>query len=189
VRTEHISNLTDFLPSFSPWETAGGASELALVHFFRGCIISSFGMVETQLNEIAVRCSRIEAYHRLSLKFPWKTDDRLQFLKKAFQEEGVLSDFKSTGFQTVVQFEKMRSDRNLWAHGLIKVFPGSGVHRWTGARIHIEHFNPGNGCFQYEMRVMNSADVQKLCLDVKNLADDCNHLHCNLSALLPRVDI
>lgn len=187
MKVDHVPDLANYLPTYSPWETAGGITELALAQLFRGAIISSFGMIETQLNEIALRCSKIELYHELSLRFPWKTDERLAFLKKAFVIDGVLFPYQIDALEIISSFQKMLPTRNMWAHGHLKVLPGHQGNRWHGASITIEHYNPGNGAFIYERKPLTGSQIQQIAFDVKELADKCNALHCDVRDKLPAV--
>ena len=182
-----LPDIGTLLPSASPWETAGGHDELATVIFLRGAILGSFGFVETQLNEIAIRSSRIPKYLELCQKFPWKLPDRLKYLSRAFSIEGPLQDVAPEGNKLVEEFREAQKLRNKWAHGALSVLPGTRDNRWLGAWITLKNFDAGQGQFNFSVDRWTGADIEGQARNAKSLADRSNMIHCSLVGHLPEL--
>ncbi len=182
-----LPNIASLLPSASPWETAGGHNELATVIFLRGAILSSYGFVETQLNEIAIRSSRLKIYNDLNPKFPWKFADRMKYLTKAFSTEGVLKEHAPSGRILVEDFIADQKNRNKWAHGALSVLPGGADQRWTGAWITLKNFDPKNNEFEMSNDRWLSSEIIEQVHHAKSLADRSNEIHCSLFHVLPEI--
>jgi len=180
-----LDEVENLLPSSSPWETLGGHDELATVMFLRGAILGSYGFIETKLSEIAIRSSRIGEYSRLQSKFPWKTADRLKYLSRAFDLEGVLKNHAPLGKKLVDDFAAVQVHRNKWAHGSLSVLPGSANDRWGGAWITLTNINPGHDQLDVTTDRWTKDQIIGQAIEAKQLADRTNAIHCLLTNVLP----
>jgi hypothetical protein len=182
-----IDEISQVLPHSSPWETAGGHDELATVIFLRGAILSSYGFIETQLNELAIRSSRFEIYHSLRGSFPRSLPERLDYLTQAFGLLGPLYVVKDLGIELVDDFRKRQVHRNKWAHGQLKVHPGNGRNRWLNSWITVTNFNPRKECFDMSIDRWTGAEILQQAIAVKVLSDRSNEIHCRITQSLPEV--
>lgn len=182
-----LTDVGSLLPSGSPWETLGGHDELATVTFLRGAILGCYGFVETQLNEIAIRSSRIEEYYKLQAKFPWKFADRMNYLSKAFSVAGILKDIAPDGKKLVKDFVAMQNHRNKWAHGALAVMPGDRSNRWNGSWITLKNFNPADKQFDFTTDRWTGQQIIEQAMETKRLASRSNSIHAAVVSSLPKV--
>lgn len=182
-----LEDVESLLPFSSPWETVGGCDELATVIFLRGAILGSYGFVETKLNEIAIRSSRIDEYHQLQTKFPWKIGDRLKYLSRVFDLDGVLKHKAPSGKELVDDYRAILEQRNKWAHGSIAVLPGMGTNRWCGAWITLTNIDSGNDQFSLTTDRCTIDQIVEQAKDAKQLANRANSIHGALIDYLPQV--
>ena len=175
------------MPYWSPWETMGGTAELHFATFLRGARLSSFGLTETCLTEISVRASRIETYHEMQKSIPWKTDDRLKFLRKIFSADGDLKEFSELGLKVVDGYSNFRSERNAWAHGHLVILPCTAPQRWENAWITLKHYDPKKGSFnQNNLRILAS-DLVDFTKSAKQIADNAIELRSKVDQRLPQL--
>lgn len=175
------------LPSSSVWETAGGSEELATAIFLRGCIIGSFGLIETKFNDIAIRSSKIPEFHKISLKAPRTIFDRLEFVKSVFKTQ-IFDEFVfEHGPDVVDKVLEKQGLRNKWAHGSLSVLPGMAGQRWNTATIELTNFEPKANRFDWTIKKYTGLQIQELALSTKSLADEVNLIHCKIGKFLPEI--
>ena len=107
----------------NPWVTK---SEIEAAMLFRGAIVSAYGYIETSLGELCLRASRLEEYADLRQTFPFSTEKRVSFLRKAFST-GPLEPYKRTAHLFLDKFQNNDRLRNLVAHAKMQVMNESGA--------------------------------------------------------------
>ena len=107
----------------NPWVRRG---ELEATLFFRGVIVSAVGYIETQIAELALRCSRLPQYESLRSTFPYSIQARLTFLQQA-AALAPLNQLPNVAEQYAKRVERLLNDRNLMAHARMEVMPDWGV--------------------------------------------------------------
>jgi hypothetical protein len=182
-----LEDVETLLPYSTPWETSGGCSELATVTFLRGALLGSYGFIETQLNELAIRSSRIPIYHDLMPRFSKQLNNRLDYLCKAFSSEGPLKREEKRGLNLIEKFRSLQSDRNKWAHGRLTVLPGSTANRWDGATITLSNYNPTTTGFRLTEEKFTHQEITAKVIKVRKLALASNRIHCSVTQSLPEL--
>jgi hypothetical protein len=94
--------------------------------FFRGVVVSAYGSIETRLAELAIRISRLHCYASLKSEFPYKSENRLKYLREAFSF-GPLKPYEKTAEQFCKRFENSAELRHLIAHAWMQVLPEWGI--------------------------------------------------------------
>ncbi len=180
-----IQNPDRFLPITSPWETAGGSAEQSTILFLRGCILSSFGMVEMQLKQIAFGCSKREEYSDLKEKAPRNIKDFLKYISRVANADGPVQNSGVNVTEICRKFEDQLDIRNCWAHGHLVVLPGSGDQdsRWDGSWITLELFDRRQTEFIKNRWLHEEVEMQAEA--AKELADECNLAFCALRSVVP----
>ena len=108
----------------NPWSRRGDV-EAALL--FRGTIVSAYGYIETQLGNLAIRCSRLPVYEQIRETFPFSMQARLSFLKTAFST-GPLKPHAGLALQFFARVEVGLELRHLAAHAQMQVLPRWGIN-------------------------------------------------------------
>lgn len=183
------AEIADLLPQTSVWEMAGGNSEFATVMFLRGSILSSYGFIETQLNEIMLRLSKLEEFNKLADGSPWKVRSRMKFLRQCFAQEGPLLQHRDLALDVINAFENEQDERNRWAHGKIVVLPGSTDNRWHGAWITLQCLESRGDHVQFDRPRFQSSEIVEKAKKLKRLSELSNALHCAVDDLIPRIEI
>lgn len=181
-----IEDIDEFLPIHSVWDTVGGSDELATVVFLRGSILSSYGYVETQLNDLALRASHVPALHALSPKLPQTIRLRMSFLKTCFETFEPLAPCREHGAALIDEFLAAQPDRNEWAHGRLVAMPGTADNRWLGANITLEYCSPKREVFQVGYRRMSATDLTLHAKKTRALAQRSQELHFEAAEVLPK---
>lgn len=104
----------------NPW-TPQDEVEKALL--YRGAILAAWGLIETSISEIAIRCSCTDAYSGLRDKFPYSIGERVSYLARVLEAPGPLSPYASFGLQFLKRFERSKSLRNTMAHSRMTLLP------------------------------------------------------------------
>jgi len=178
-------NSNRFLPITSPWETVGGSAEQITVNFLRGCILSSFGMVEMQLKQIAYGGSKLEEYRTIRKRAPWKRSDFLKYIRDVAAVDGPVrnSGVDITGICN--EFEAQLETRDHWAHGHLVVLPGARGNRWDGSWITLESWKSHKGKTTLVTHRWSHSEIESQVETAKILADKCNIAFSELSPIVP----
>jgi hypothetical protein len=181
-----LSDIASFFPPVGPWETQGGCDELATVIFLRGALLSNYGFIETQLNELAIRSSYIKSYYELNPEFPRELKHRLEYLSKAFSVEGPLRYEEEKGLHLIAEFGAKQSERNNWAHAAWGIIPGPNNNRWSGTSIKVINYNRGNKLFNMTVNNFTTDQIINEVKEMKSLAILSNEIHCSVTQNLPK---
>lgn len=173
-----------FLPVTSPWETAGGSAEQSTIIFLRGCILSSLGMVEIQLKQIAFGCSNRDEYLALREKAPWKRTDFLKYIKRVAVADGPVKNSGLAIFEICDEFEDHFETRDRWAHGHLVVLPGGRDCRWEDVWITLKSLETENGQVKLIEKRWSYSEIESQAERAKALADKCNLAFNELRSLI-----
>lgn len=105
-----------YAPEKNPWVKR---DEMDAALLFRGAIISSYGHIETRLAEMAIRCSRMDAYVGLKADFPYSMPKRLAFLRSCFAI-GPLARYGNVANAFFTRFEDAAELRHMMAHAYME---------------------------------------------------------------------
>ena len=112
-----------YATELNPW---GKKGDIEATLLFRGAIVSAMGAIETNLGELALRCSRLEQYAAIRSTFPYSFKNRVKFLRQAFDLEP-LARHQQIANQFFNRVESLFASRNLVAHARMQVMPDWGV--------------------------------------------------------------
>lgn len=107
----------------NPWSRRG---EVEAALLFRGAIVSAYGYIETRMGELALRISKMAEYQDLRESFPYRTDQRVSYMRRAFARPP-LNAFERIAAQALSRFEIAGTLRNQAAHARMTVMPDWGV--------------------------------------------------------------
>jgi hypothetical protein len=182
-----IDRVEDLLPIKGVWETAGGADELVTVVFLRGAILSSLGAIETTINEIAIRSSRIEIYHLLSKKVPKTITNRIDYITAISQINGVMSDFAPELLPILSKYREFYEIRNKWAHGHLTVLPGTRGQRLENAWITLANKSPKTSVFEVVNDRWTINEIIQQACETARLANQMTRLAQRITSVLPEM--
>jgi hypothetical protein len=109
--------------SVNPWSRRG---EIEAALLFRGTLVASYGEIEVQMAELAIRCSRLPEYYGLRDNFPFTVAKRTNFLRQAFSC-GPLNVYQKVAECALKRVEEATELRHLVAHARMQVQPDWGV--------------------------------------------------------------
>lgn len=178
-----------FLPITTPWETAGGSAEQSTILFLRGCILSSFGMVEMQLKQIAFGCSSRDEYCEIRKKAPWKRLEFLKYIKQVAIADGPVKISGVSVDEICDEFESQFEIRDCWAHGHLVVLPGSLNNRWEGAWITLKSMKTEKDQIKLVENRWTYLEIESQAERAKTLADKCNLAFSALGTIVPLQEI
>jgi len=179
-----LDNLSQFLPTHSPWDTAGGDKELTTCVFLRGSILSSYGYAETLLNDLALAMSKVPELYALSPRLPRVLGERLEFLQRCFAECDLLAPISADSIRMIDSFAKAQPDRNDWAHARMIVLPGSPPDRWGSTTIKLEMCSPKTSHFQVRTCPIAAGDLIEHAKSVREMAQESQLIHWQAMELL-----
>lgn len=119
----HLSRMP-ILYEVNPWMRQD-VLERALL--YRGAIVAAWAAIDFRVSEIAVRCSKSEAYgplNRQNLPYPLKK--RLAYLEEVLKAPGPLSPYRNAGLTFLKRFDLASPFRHLMAHGYMSGSSGFG---------------------------------------------------------------
>ncbi|CAD7341789.1 hypothetical protein FIM10_18670 [Sphingomonadales bacterium 56] len=179
--TRSIFAKSAYAPENNPWVKR---DEMDAALLFRGAILSAYGSIETRLAEIAIRCSRLDAYASIRTDFPYAMPRRLAFLRSAFST-GPLAPFERVADAFLTRFEASAELRHMMAHAHTQA---SGDLVGWGATFHDYQPTKG-GAITYRARRMRLAELEAEAARAARFSRIGRRLYWHLdeSGLLPPV--
>lgn len=141
-----------YAPENNPWVKQ---DEMDAALLFRGAILSAYALVETRLAEIAIRCSKLDAYASVKAEFPYNMDKRLRFLRTVFAT-GPLAAYAKVAEAFFIRFEAAAELRHMMAHAYMETC--GDLVGW-GVTFHDYQPVKGGG-ITYRARRMRLADLE-----------------------------
>jgi hypothetical protein len=164
--------------------TTRGATEAALL--FRGTLVSAFGYIENTLSHLCIQCSRLDHYAALRKTFPYKFDDKVDFLKKCCLHRP-LNDCQSIACRFFDEMDDLKEIRNTSAHAHMRVL--SGNHNIPPS-IRFVNYTKRCGIPVAEMKTMSLPELEMLARKAARLSRRVQALNHKLDELgiLPAVE-
>ena len=189
-----VADVEEFLATHSVWDTLGGCRELATATFLRGSIISSYGFIETQVNQIIVAASRISEDWNARRPLPKTLHERLSFFDLAFDSSSLLQALSPEASEISRFLRENQQSRNDWAHGRLVVLPSDRTQRWTAAWITLENWTPKSYTeddqkveqFSMSKKRITSRQLIDLALEVRRWAGRSHRFHTEVFEILPQ---
>lgn len=189
-----VTDVEQFLATHSAWDTLGGCRELATATFLRGSIISSYGFIETQVNQIIVAASRISEAWNVRRPLPKTMLERLSFFDLAFNSSSLLQPLSPEASEISRFLRENQQNRNDWAHGRLVVLPSERTQRWTAAWITLENWTPKSYTegdqkveqFSMSKKRITSQELIELALEVRRWAGRSHCFHMEVFEILPQ---
>lgn len=161
----------------------GGASTGLLrgwLHRALGPAVAPWGYADTSLSELAIRCSKCDAYEALRQSFPSATEKKLSYLRSILDTSGPLSRYRSIGLLYLDQFAATERSRHMMAHGRMKMVGP----QW----IEIEEINTEKrGSLKFRSQKLCITDLEKAARKATKLSRLIHRAVCEINkrGLLP----
>lgn len=129
---------------------------------WRGTIVGALAQFETVLLDLCIELNAHQDYAGLLEKYPNDADEMIAFMEKIMKLPGLISPMANVLTKDFREYEILRSDRNLFAHGVMRINHTAGVP--SSLTVHLWHRQrPGRGAVRRTENILWS--------DFENKAD------------------